>query len=122
MCTLKPEKYSCLEAQYPLYLFPRSIRHRGILPANGYRKTVNTIRGSDVQPLYRFAGIKEESGQQVCYTVQPTIEPAFTQHVWNQPVLTDKNNSALIAAKIFCGNQCTVITSPSVILRFLASL
>jgi hypothetical protein len=39
--------------------------------------------------------------------VQPAIEPAFTQHVWNQPVLTDKNDGSFcIAGKIFCGNQC----------------
>jgi hypothetical protein len=109
MCTLNPKKYLRLDAQYPLYSFPRSIRHRGDtnVPANGYRKTVSTIRGTDIQRLYRFAGIREESGQQACYTVQPVIEPAFTQHVWNQPVLTDKNDGSFsIAAKIFCGNQC----------------
>jgi hypothetical protein len=74
--------------------------------ANGYRKTVNTVGGTDIQGFNRFASIKEKFGQQFPYPVHPSIEPAFTQHLGHHSGGTDKTDACFnIAAKISRGQQ-----------------
>jgi hypothetical protein len=73
---------------------------------NSYRKTVNTVGGTDIQRFNCFASVKEKFGQQFPYPMHPSIEPAFTQHFGNHSGGADKTDACFnIAAKISRGKQ-----------------